>query len=112
MIERAIINAQYHGINLCPSKKIPGDGDCVFNSILDNINSRSCFVEHYKNDAKYWIPIWMTELENIAFDTWNGSMSRAEWKFAFMKLKQPGTYRVPLGDLMIPGVAHSKKRIF
>ena len=110
MLRNAIKNAQYHGINVYHGAKIRPDGDCVFGSVIDNLNSRECFDESLKPDPIYWRRIWMTELEHVAYDVWNGSMSREQWKSAFHQLKQPGIYEVALGDYVLPGIAHCIKK--
>ena len=106
IVRKAIENAELHGIHVYHGSKIPPDGDCIFGSVIDNINSRDCFNERLKTDSVYWRRIWMTELESVAYDVWNGSMSRVQWKSAFQELKQPGVYNVQLGDFVLPGIAH------
>ena len=75
MLRNAVKNAQFHGINVHHGTKIRPDGDCVFASVIDNLNSRECFDESLKPDPVYWRRIWMSELERVAYDVWNGSMS-------------------------------------
>ena len=106
IVRKAIENAKLHGIHVYHGSKIPPDGDCAFGSVIDNINSRDCFNECLKADSVYWRRLWMTELESVAYDVWNGSMSREQWKSEFDQLKQPGVYNVVLGDFVLPGIAH------
>ena len=52
----------------------------------------------------------MTEIENSAFNEWNGGLSIEEWKSGFYLLKQSGTYEYTLGDLVPPGIAHCTRK--
>ena len=110
IVKKAIENAKFHGINLYPGTKNPGLGDCVFESVLDNLNTRNCFHENLIEDALFWRNVWMTEIEKIAYDNWNEGRTIEEWKSAFNFLKQPGVYEVSLGDLVPPGIAHCIKK--
>ena len=110
MVQIAIKNAAYHGIEVYGSNRIPSDGDCAFSSVIDNINSRNCFTEKLDKNPLHWRRVWMGELEILAYENWNPGMSRQEWKAAFDKIKQQGTYEVYLGDLIHPGIAHCIKK--
>ena len=110
MVKIAIQNAKFHGINLYPGTMNKGLGDCVFESVLDNINKRDCFDEILTEDSMFWRHCWMTEIESIAFDNWNQGRTEDEWRSEFSLLKQPGVYEVSLGDLVPPGIAHCIKK--
>jgi hypothetical protein len=43
MVTKAIENAAFHGIDLHHGVKNLANGDCLFESILDSINTRDCF---------------------------------------------------------------------
>ena len=110
IVIKAIQNANFHGINLYPGTKNPAKGDCVFESVLDNLNQRDCFSENLSGDASYWRKKWMREIEIIAYDEWNQGRTIEQWKSEFDALKQPGLYEVSLGDLVPPGIAHCVKK--
>ena len=106
MIERAIANAASHGINLYPGVRNLANGNCAFESIIDSINTRSCFGETLDQSPNYYRAMWMGEVEKIAYQEWNGGLSKQEWKSNWEVLKQPGMYELELGDLIVPGIAH------
>ena len=112
MIETAIQNAKFHGINLFPGTKNPAQGDCVFESVIDNINLRHCFSEKLSEDPSYWRCVWLNEIERLGFDYWNMGRTKEEWKTEFDLMKQPGVYEVPLFDLVPSGIAHCIKKIY
>ena len=43
MIRRAIVSAGRHGINITAGSPVPASGNCAFESVLFNVNDRSCF---------------------------------------------------------------------
>ena len=45
MIEKAIKNAKNHDIDLVHPSRNSANGNCIFESVINNINSRSCFSE-------------------------------------------------------------------
>ena len=98
MVMKAIENAKFHGIQLHHGVQNQANGDCLFESVLDSINTRICFDESYEGTPAYWRDIWMSRTEDIGFDDWNlGGLSLEEWKAGFQKLRQSGTYELELG---------------
>ena len=71
MMQRAIANASAHDINIHAGNVTAGDGNCIFTSVLDNLNTRVSFQECYDGTADEWRRIWMTEVENEAFEIEN-----------------------------------------
>ena len=110
MVKKAIKNAEAHGINLYHGVGNLANGDCAFESIIDSISTRPCFGETYDGTPAYWRKVWMSEIEKIAFEEWNGGLSLQEWRAGFEVLKQPGTYEFTLGDLVPPGIAHCTRK--
>ena len=110
MVNKAIANAKFHSINLYPGSKVQRHGDCLFESVLDNLIQRDCFEENPTEGPSFLRHLWMTEIENIAFDDWNEGRTKEEWKSAFPLVKQPGIFDVSLGDLVAPGIAHCIKK--
>ena len=110
MVERAIQNAEIHGINIHHGVRNLANGDCAFETVLDSINTRPCFGETFQGTPAYWRNKWMSEIEEIAFAEWNGGLSLEEWKDGFNVLKQHGTYEFTLGDLVPPGIAYCTRK--
>ena len=110
MVKKAIKNAEIHGINLHHGVRNLANGNCAFESVLDSINTRTCFEDSFDGTPSYWRKVWMTQLEKIAYADWNAGLSKQEWKEGFDKLKQSGTYELGLGDLVPPGIAHCTRK--
>ena len=110
MIEKAIANAKAHDINVTAGDRTPGDGNCIFESILNNINTRDNFSETYNGTADHWRNIWMTEVQNKAYSNWHGELSEERWLEQWHVLKNSRSYECNLGDLILPGVAHCVKK--
>ena len=108
--KRAVENAKAHGINLHAGVQNLGNGNCLFESIIDSINTRRVFQENINETPDECRKIWMEEVENIAYNEWNGGLSRAEWAAEWSVLKSPRTYECQLGDLVLPGIAHCIKK--
>ena len=106
MIEKAIANARAHNINVHTVSKTAGDGNCIFESVLNNINLRESFLESYDGTADHWRNVWMTEVEGRAYANWNCGLSEEEWLEEFHRLKSSRIYECMLGDLILLGVAH------
>ena len=113
MIKQAIESAAKHGIKLVPGVKNNADGNCQYESVLNNINYRTCFerkLNQHPNDYRYQ---WVTELEyeaskdpNIAAG-YSDEEKREHWK----ELKRPWVYEVPyFGDFIMHGIARGCKK--
>ena len=106
MVNKAIENAKFHGINMHHGVPNMADGNCAFESIIDNISTRSCFEERFEGTPDHWRSVWMSIIQKIAYNEWHGNMSHERWNAEFEILKQSRTYEVQLGDLVVPGIAH------
>ena len=49
IIDRAVSNAKFHGINIHAGVKNLGNGNCVFETIIDTVNTRDSFQETHSN---------------------------------------------------------------
>ena len=87
MVNMALENAKYHSINLYHGVPNMADGNCAFESIIDNISTRSCFEEKFDGTPDHWRFIWMSVIENIGYNDWNGGISAERWKEQFKILK-------------------------
>ena len=106
IIRRAVENAGAHGINVHAGVVNLGNGNCVFESIIDSINTRSSFNETIDGTPDDWRRIWLEEVESIAYEDWNLGLTRDEWTAGWSVLKSSRTYEFKLGDLVLPGIAH------
>ena len=112
MISRSIISARHHGIHLKHGRSNPGTGDCALQSVIQNINDRSTFQEHFPLATNYYRRIWAIDMANRTVDTdWN-IFSREEWLKGWQDMMIPGTYeRGIYGDLMLPAIACGVKKV-
>ena len=45
IVKPAVASAGRHGINLTAGSPVPASGNCAFESVIFNVNDRSCFEE-------------------------------------------------------------------
>ena len=112
----AIASAQKHRINLVPGRENNGDGNCSYESVIFNINDRSCYVDKLPMSSEYYRIVWNTDMMNKILDDripWNPGMTRAEIVCGFQELMNSGVYeRSYFGDMMMAGIACGiRKRI-
>ena len=110
MISKAIDNAAKFGIRLYHPFLNSANGNCAFEAVIDNINSRPCFGETYSESPDYYRAIWMDEIEKIGFEDWNMGLSKTEWHNEFTLLRNSRAYENTVGDLIIPGIAHAIRK--
>ena len=72
MINMAIQSGKSHGINMHRGIPNLASGDCAFETIIESINTRSCFGETYNDTPGNYRRLWMGEIEKIAYSEWNG----------------------------------------
>ena len=58
IFQRAIASAQKHHIKLEPGRQNQGQGDCSYESVIYNINERSCFTEKLPMGSTYYRRVW------------------------------------------------------
>ena len=107
MLLNAMENASKFGIQMYHPYLNSANGNCAFEGVIDNINSRPCFQESYNKSPDYYRTTWMSEIEKIGFEDWNMGLSRAEWHKEWNLMKNSRAYENCLGDLIIPGIAHA-----
>ena len=110
MILEAIENASKLGIQMCHPFLNSANGNCAFEGVIDNINSRSCFEESYDKSPDYYRSVWMEEIERIGYGDWNMGLSKSEWHEGFNLLKNSRGYEHCLGDLIVPAIAHAVRK--
>ena len=116
IFQSAIASAQKHKIKLTPGRKNHSDGNCSYESVIFNINDRSCFIDKLPMSPDYYRIVWNTDMMNRILDEripWNPGMTRSEIVRGFQELMNSGVYeRSYFGDMMIAGIACGvKKRI-
>ena len=113
MIRQAIESASKHGITLVPGVRNNADGNCQYESVVNNINHRTCFerkLNQHPNEYRYQ---WVTELENEASKDPNiaAGYSEEEKREHWKELKRPWVYEVPyFGDFIMHGIARGCKK--
>ena len=80
MVNVAIQSAKGHGINLHQGVPNLANGDCMFESIADNISTRSCFGEVWNGTPAHNRKIWMDEAEDLVLQ-FTGGLGRSEEQF-------------------------------
>ena len=81
IFDRAIASAKKHDIQLKSGRKNAGGGNCSYESVIFNINDRSCFHEKFSMCHEYYRRIWNIDLMNKILDKkipWNPGMTRQE----------------------------------
>ena len=110
MISKGIENASRLGIQLYHPHFNSADGNCAFESVIDNINTRPCFEERYGDSPDYYRAVWMAEVERIGYENWNMGLSMTEWHEGWNLIKKSRAYEHCLGDLVVPGIAHATRK--
>ena len=100
--------ARFHGINLHHGVKNLANGDCVIEAMADNITIRDCFFEVYNQSAAFNRKMWLTEAAKVVFEY--SGISKEEFDLEWEQLKQPYCYECPLGDFVLPAIAHCTRK--
>ena len=116
IFKRAIASAQKHQIKLEPGRENHGHGNCSYESVIYNINERSCFTEKLPMSPNYYRRIWNLDMMNKIIDKtnpWNPGLTKLQLTQGFTELMESGVYERPFfGDMMMAGIACGiKKRI-
>ena len=111
MVDVAIQNAAGHGINLHHGVPNLANGDCMFESVADNISTRSCFGEVWNGTPAHNRKIWLDEAEDLVLQ-FTGGLGRSEEQFRkdWDVLKASRTYEFELGDFVLPAIAHCTRK--
>ena len=108
MVNQAIESGKKHGIHFCPGVPNNADGNCAFESVINNINYRSCYKEKLLQSTQFYRHKWITDLENHAkeYPSLGAGFSDDEKKENWNRLKQSGVYEIEFfGDYVIYGIA-------
>ena len=111
MVDIAIKNAARHGIRLHHGVPNLGNGNCIFESVIDNINTRQCFAESLNGDPDTFRRVWLDETEELVF-RFTGGLGKSEESFRknWNILKCSRGYEYDLGDFVLPAVAHCTRK--
>ena len=123
MFDAVVKVAENHGIKVKPDKPNAALGDCLFDSIVDNINHRpDDFPEKLLDGVDSYRELWVTELEEqykttAAFPGYHGKdmtdEELGEWTAAWTQQKNPCEYNVNsynVSDLTPQGLGHCINR--
>ena len=111
MVEIAILNAKYHGINLHHGVPNLANGDCAIEAVTDNISTRPEFNKTFCGASDVNRRNWMQEAEELVFNFSGGAgMTEEEFRAQWDILKKSGTYEYDLGDFVLAAIAHCTKK--
>ena len=111
MVAVAIANAHAHDISLVHQIPNLAKGDCLFESIVDNINLRESFNERIDGHSAYHRKKWLSETEDLVFQfSGGGGMSKENFQSEWSLLKKPGNYEYEFGDYILHSIAHCTKK--
>ena len=108
MVLIAIEVAKFHGINLHHGVPNLANGDCVIEAVADNITTSPCYSETYSKDATYNRKAWLSEAAEVVFEFCG--VSKETFDLEWGKLMQPRYYECPLGDFVLPAIAHCTRK--
>ena len=99
-----------------PGRENQGYGNCSYESVIFNINDRSCFSENLLMSPDYYRRIWNIDMMNKMIEKenpWNPGLSKEQIREGFTELMESGIYERPFfGDMMLAGIACGiRKRI-
>eukprot|EP00116_Pleurobrachia_bachei_P001115 sb/3461377/ len=109
LMKQGIELARKYFINLAPGRPNNGNGNCSIESVIDQINNRTCFQETFPRSVQFYRDIWMSETERQARNSafFLDLYTEEEWREAWTRLRGDGQYEVDyFGDLMILGIMH------
>ena len=111
MVNTAILNAEFHGINLHHGVPNLANGDCAIEAIADNISTRPEFMEVFNGGSEYNRRVWMEEAENLVLNFSGGAgMTEDDFRAQWGVLKQSGNYEYELGDYVLAAIAHCTRK--
>ena len=108
MVKKVIESAKKHGIHLKHQSSIASDGNCSFESAIQNVNNRQCFKSKVPFSATASRKIWITDLENLdwKYPELVGGYTKSQRDSNWNLLKQSGVYEIDFfGDMMMHAIA-------
>ena len=107
---RAIASAQKHSIELKAGRANNAAGNCSYESVMNNINDRTCFKEKLPMSPDFYRRIWTNDMMNRTLSnktsSWNPGLTERQIIVGFKEMMESGVYEVEFfGDMMMPGIA-------
>ena len=100
-----------HGINFEAGNPNNAAGNCLYESLQDNINTRSCFTENLDNEPEFYRYVWNIEGEKKAKLNYQAHYTEEEWEQGWKLLQNTDTYEFDyFGDLAIAAAAHCLRK--
>ncbi|KAG5847477.1 hypothetical protein ANANG_G00126470, partial [Anguilla anguilla] len=113
IFETAISIAEQHGIQLRSGNPNKANGNCLYESIIDNINARQCFAEHLPERPEHYRKVWNTvgEQKIKASPYYPNIYTEQQWREAWQTLQTTNQYDLDyFGDMAILSCAHTTKK--
>ncbi len=115
IFKRGIENARRHGITVISDKPNKAQGDCLFESVIDNINHQDWFPDKLKHSIQYYRKKWVSEIKRNYENTdhFPGEKNRIKWNTAWSKQAESREYNVNkynISDIVPAGLGHCVKK--
>ena len=96
MVTKAIESARRHGAKLIQGKLNQADGNCAFESVINNVNLRDCFQTKLPFSPLTYRVQWMTNLQNqeSRYPLLGAGYTVEEKRENWDRLKQSGVYEI------------------
>ncbi|XP_035278175.1 uncharacterized protein LOC118229836 [Anguilla anguilla] len=104
IFETAISIAEQHGIQLRSGNPNKANGNCLYESIIDNINARQCFAEHLPERPEHYRKVWNTvgEQKIKASPYYPSIYTEQQWREAWQTLQTTNQYDLDyFGDVSL-----------
>ncbi|XP_035292059.1 uncharacterized protein LOC118237448 isoform X1 [Anguilla anguilla] len=113
IFQTTISIAEQHGIQLRSGNPNKAKGNCLYESIIDNINARECFPELFTERPKHYRNVWNTvdEQKIKASPYYPNIYTEQKWREAWQTLQTTNQYDLDyFGDMAILSCAHTTKK--
>ena len=105
LLKKALSSAYQHGLNLCADILNAANGNCLWDSIINNILGRGCYKKKLRENSKQLRVRSITEaqLEKHILTFIRSDTTDAEWD----NMKKDRVYETELGDIALVAVARA-----
>jgi hypothetical protein len=115
IFQMGIENARRHGIIVLADKPNKAEGDCLFESVIDNINHRACFSDKLNEPVQHYREKWVSEMQQEfqKTDHFPGKEDIVRWNSAWDRQKKSNEYNVNdynISDIVPAGLGHCVKK--
>ena len=108
MLELATEICKKLGFSLDVQEKVEADGNCLYESAIQNITSRREIHVAGCKDKTHNRRAWLTEAEEAAGEYYG--VDKAKFKRMWEQLKTPGVWDIEVGDLAVAAIAYATKK--